>query len=332
MNTNSIGNITSTSEIKAVSPNSQHLYINKQMPNDTFVSTQQTERKQEKTGFWDKVKQHFEVKPENIDIDKDTPYDDEDIMGIDPSTEDDRAYLRNKILMRSGLLDEELQVKSLDDKNVSANRLPDSSKYAKLGIPRINRRTGLQSYVCENLKEAPDDNGVRGKTPLAGKEKRLGWCFDKLKEAGIRTVIDLRSKGECSNKAMELLSEKGLNYVNFPVEDMEWTNDSLKNITSYINAVNDGDFYVGCANGESRTDLAVAINYLLNPKAKNMPIFYFSSAGSTRVSVRENMAQIYGLIKQNPETVKDWGWNSYEQFADSYSQRLNKLLENISVK
>ena len=332
MDSNITGNITGTSEIKPISTNSRHLYINKQMPNDTFVSTQQSEKKQEKTGFWDKVKQHFEAKTQNNDIDSDTSYDDENIMGIDPSSEDERAYIRNKILMNSGLLDDDLQVKSLDDKTVSENQLPKTSKYAKLGEPRINRRNGLRSYVCENLKEAPDDNGVRGKTPLAGKEKRLSWCFDKLKESGIRTVIDLRSKGECSSKARELLSDKGLNYVNFPVEDGEWTNDSLGNITSYINAVNDGDFYVGCANGESRTDLAMAINYLLNPKAKNIPIFYFSSASSTRVSVGENMTQIYGLIKQNPEIVKDWGWNNFEQFNDSYSKKLNNLVKTFNIK
>lgn len=256
----------------------------------------------------------------------DLNYDDDRVIAIDPSYIDAREDIRTNIQMSSGLSDEALQVVNLD-RNVES-QLPYTSKYFHLGELRPNLRDGRKVFICENLKEMPDKNGVRGKTPLSGKNNALKWRLSKIKDVGITTIIDLRAEGECSNRAKTLMSELGLKYLNFPVEDENWTEDSLYQITDYINAVNEGDFYVGCANGESRTDTAVAINYLFNPQAKNVPVFYFGNPSSTRVSAKQNVIKIINLISKNSDIIYDWGWKDYSQFWDTYSKRYNKIFNN----
>lgn len=256
-------------------------------------------------------------------------YNDDGIFGIDTSGIQDRTDIRTKIEMNSTLADSELAVKSIDINKIGEPQLPESSKYAEIGMPKINKRDGSIVYLCENLKDAPDKNGLRGKTPLAGKVKPLKWRMQKLKDAGIERVIDLRAEGECSPASKNVLSEIGVEYINFPVEDGNWSVASFPKIKEYIDAVNAGDFYVGCANGQARTDLAIAINYLFNPKAKNLPQFYYGSTSSSRVSLKQNITQIIDLVKESPDCVKSFGWKDFETFNTEFASRFNNVIQSL---
>lgn len=260
---------------------------------------------------------------------KDFIYDDDGIMGYDASGSSLRDEMRERILSQSSLSDEHLVVQSLDDSQIP--QLNAGSRYYELGEPKLNNKTNKYIHLFENLKDMPDGDGLRGKTPLSGK-KGLKFKLTKMKNAGIKRVIDLRANGECSSAARTALADSGLEYINFPVEDGNWSVESLSSITKYINAIKSGDYYVGCANGQARTDLAVAINYILNPQAKNVPQLYYGTASSSRVSVKSNIIQILDLIKENPKVVSDWGWNNYEQFSLESGKKLQTLLNCLSNK
>jgi len=240
-------------------------------------------------------------------------YTDDRVFGYDFSDSASRNECRTHMDMNAGMADDQIKVVSLDEG--ITQQLSNESKYSELGRPRVNKRDGKSVFICENLKDAPDMNGVRGKTPLAGKKGVVNWKLREAKKSGIKTVIDLRAEGECSSAAREVLKQQDLKYVNFPVEDSAWTKESLPKISEFISAINEGDFYVGCANGESRTDLAIALNYVFNPNAKSVPNLYFGTATSSRVSIKMNIKQILELVKANNDIVKDWGWESYSDFC-----------------
>lgn len=253
-------------------------------------------------------------------------------MGIDGAEEDQliRDEIRERIYSRSKLSDENYQYVS-DDVRTITSQLDRDSRFRLLGEPVLNNRTNSYVFLFDNLKDMPDKTGIRGKTPLVGKNRKgLLFKLGKLKSSGINTVIDLRSAGECSSIVKDVLSFLNMKYVNFPVEDRAWTFKDLDCITKYINAINEENFYVGCANGQARTDLAVSINYILNPKAEVVPSLYYGSVSSSRVSVRDNIFQILSIVSENPEIVKDWGWNNYTQFEEIVSQRMKMLLKKIS--
>ena len=242
-----------------------------------------------------------------------------------------REEMRDRILSRSMLNDASFTVKKMDNAEANVPQLVKNSKYYDLGVAKLNSKTNQYIYICENLRDMPDLNGLRGKTPLSGKEKGLMFRLGKIKAAGVETVIDLRASGECSQAARKTLDKLNLNYLNFPVEDCQWTLSSLDDITKYINTINKGNFYVGCANGEARTDLAVAINYILNPQAKGLPKLYFGSTSSSRVSIKENLQKILDVIEQKPEIVNEWGWKNFAEFKNAFNSRFGNLISSLSA-
>ena len=151
-----------------------------------------------------------------------------------------------------------------------------------------------------------------------------------MKNGGIRTIVDFRAKGECNAVALKILKELGMEYVNFPIEDAHWDLDTVKAIGEYISAVNKGDFFAGCANGQARTDLGMAINYMFNPRAENVPQFYYGSESSTRVSVKSNIQQILKVVQESPQLLENWGWNSYDAFLDEFNKRFEMLTNSIA--
>ncbi len=237
-----------------------------------------------------------------------------------------RNLIRAELEMKATLRDSELQVKKTTREMTP--QLPKESKYYQLGVP-VSYKDGKKMYICTNLKDAPDLNGLRGKTPLSGKKQALNWRIKALKKEGIKTVIDLRSTGECSKAALEALQNNNLSYINFPVEDMSWQTKSLNEITAFINAINEGDFFIGCANGEARTDLAIAINYLFNPEAKNFPTFYFAKANTRGVILKSNIKQIMDLIAKSPDIVLNWGYKDKQSFNEEFNQKLKILFRNM---
>ena len=257
------------------------------------------------------------------------PYEDDRIFAYDGYGAEARTDLRTKMYENYGLLDENLQVKPLtpaQTNDPAVSQLSANSRFSELGA----LKTKKNGYVFENLKDAPDGQGLRGKTPLAGKPKDFEFRIKRLQKSGIKRIIDFRAEGECSNKSRTFLSELGVDYVNFPIEDSNWSLEAFPKMKAYFDAVNAGDFYAGCANGQARTDLAMAINYLFNPKAKNIPDFYYGSASSSRVSIKKNIQQILELIKQNPDTVKDFGWQDYTQFEQEFSGRFAQIISSLS--
>lgn len=256
------------------------------------------------------------------------PPEDDRVLGFDASNVFDREDIRTHLLSRSSLCDSDYIVKSIDPLDDGA-QLPKDSKYYEIGVKKINQRDNREIYIFDNLKQAPDNNGVRGKTPLSGNIKALRWKLKKAQEAGIERVIDLRADGECSSSARRLLDEMGIEYVNFPIDDEQWSLSSLNSITEYIKTINKGDFYVGCANGQARTDIAIAINYVFNPKAKNIPYLYYGSDSSTRVSVKRNLSMIFDLIKNNKDIVIEWGWDNYMSFDTEFHRRFQCLIASL---
>ncbi len=246
-----------------------------------------------------------------------------------------REEMRERIFSRSAAIlnDKNLQLKQLDPKDASTQLLP-NSKYKNASKIIFNPKTSSREFMFQDLKDMPDLNGLRGKNPLFGKSiSPIVNRVQTLMDSGIKNIIDLRSTGEITQKAMSVVEKSGIGYLNFPVEDRKWTKQSLDKITEFIDAVNKGDFYLGCANGQSRTDLACAINYCFNKNAKSVPDFYYGSNSSASISVKENIGQILNIIKKkNPDIVKAWGWSDCDEFLKESSKRLLNVVHALHVK
>ena len=235
-------------------------------------------------------------------------------------------YIRGRLLDASRLSDENLQLNDID--NTVEEQLSPTSKYRKLGQKVLNKKTQQMVYIFENLRDTPDFNGLRAKNPLNGGGSKIKYIeshLNKLKDAGITTIIDFRDPDCCSQKVLDLAKKMGFKYVLFTI-DSTWSTNELTQMTQYIKAVNKGNFIAGCANGQARTDLGMAINYVFNPQAKNTPEFYYGNIKrNSRVNIRDSITKIFKALEEHPEFIKELGWPDVKTFETETMKRFSTI-------
>lgn len=158
-----------------------------------------------------------------------------------------------------------------------------------------------------------DSNSVRG-VCLARKNNLS--ILEELKESGIRTVIDLRQEGRPESEYARHCENCGLEYFNFKLkENMPIFNPRanskltsgqfgmaretfVQDLDKFFKLMERGRVYMACLLGLHRTDLAVSMNYLLNPTEPQTPpslshMFYKDETNFTN----KRIASVRNLIK-----------------------------------
>lgn len=184
-----------------------------------------------------------------------------------------------------------------------------------------------------------DSNSVRGVT-LANQRQSL---LTELKECGVNTVIDLRPEGGDASKYAEGCKNNGLNYFNLKIRDnmpifnapftgkmsMQERREAIKKFVSqmgdFFKMMDDGKVYMACLLGLHRTDLAVTMNYLLNPKEPTTPptlshMFFPEETNLTNKYIGKVKNMLKNLTPADREYLK-----IPEHFSDIFDARVLKL-------
>ena len=114
----------------------------------------------------------------------------------------------------------------------------DIKRILKLNIPDIH----------------PTYRGVRGRT-LSSRSQAYAWAT--IKEAGVKTIIDLRN--DCVSLRMKHLCEQyGMAYFYYPVDNRtDVIENMIEHFHEFCERIDRGDFYIACAMGLHRTDIAL---------------------------------------------------------------------------
>ena len=106
---------------------------------------------------------------------------------------------------------------------------------------------------------APVYGGARGRT-MSSRHQAYAWRA--LVEAGVTTIIDLREKDR-TDRLPALCEQYGMQYFHYPVDTSAEAIDRMvtlfPNLCHYIDA---GNFYIACAMGLHRTDIALCTYWL----------------------------------------------------------------------
>lgn len=96
--------------------------------------------------------------------------------------------------------------------------------------------------------------GVRGKT-MSSRNQAYAWPI--IKEAGVKTIIDLRN--DCMSQRMKRLCEEyGMEYFYYPVDNRtDVIEKMVEQFHEFCGRIDRGDFYIACAMGLHRTDIAL---------------------------------------------------------------------------
>lgn len=109
--------------------------------------------------------------------------------------------------------------------------------------------------------------GARGRT-MSSKHQRYAW--PALVEAGVKRVIDLRGMDK-SDRIPELCQEYGLAYFHYPVDnDWETIASMVDKFPEFCDLIEQGDFYIACAMGLHRTDIALCTYWVFHAADKGM--------------------------------------------------------------
>ena len=101
---------------------------------------------------------------------------------------------------------------------------------------------------------APVYGGVRGRT-MSSRHQANAW--PAIKEAGVKTIIDLREMDK-SDKLPYLCQYHGLEYFHYPLDNKTRTIAQMVELfPQFCDQIDRGDFYIACAMGLHRTDIAL---------------------------------------------------------------------------
>ena len=120
---------------------------------------------------------------------------------------------------------------------------------------------------------APVYGGVRGRT-MSSKHQSYAW--PAMVEAGVKRVIDLRDTDK-SDRLPKLCAEYGLDYFHYPIDNThEIITEMVTHFPEFCELIDQGDFYIACAMGLHRTDIALCTYW----------VFYASDKGIAPPAIR----------------------------------------------
>ena len=117
--------------------------------------------------------------------------------------------------------------------------------------------TRLQQTRIPDL--APVYGGARGRT-LSSKHQLYAWRA--LQEAEVTTVIDLRERDK-SDRLPLLCEQYGMRYFHYPIDIKAETIERMVTLfPDFCRLIDGGNFYIACAMGLHRTDIALCTYWL----------------------------------------------------------------------
>ena len=110
--------------------------------------------------------------------------------------------------------------------------------------------------------------GVRG-TTLSSHHNMRHW--QTVVQSGIKTIIELRDNDH-SDRLCQMCEKYGIRYFAFPMDSHSIPDEVIAtNLQEFFRIIDDGNFYIACAMGLHRTDLALTIYWVFHGADNGIP-------------------------------------------------------------
>lgn len=158
----------------------------------------------------------------------------------------------------------ESQSSSQSQANEKAKVLAEATKSSV-----INSELNLEKLMTLDIPDlVPVYGGVRGRT-LSSPRQKFAW--PTVKECGIRTIIDLRADG-INTHLCGLCEKFGMEYFYYPVDKKtSFIEHTVKRFPQLCEKIDAGNFYIACAMGLHRTDIALCCYWIFYGADKGLP-------------------------------------------------------------
>lgn len=141
--------------------------------------------------------------------------------------------------------------------------------------------TSVSSPRKKAVKDLPNFHKVHPFLYRGGEPTNKG--VDKLKEMGVKTIIDLRAPTKLAKQEGKYCKSLGLNYINLPMSAEAPTKKQVATLLSTLDAAKEKDepVFVHCQHGSDRTGCMVGIwrvkrdNWSFDKTYKEMRKYWF---------------------------------------------------------
>lgn len=125
------------------------------------------------------------------------------------------------------------------------------------------------NVLYENLKHLPIaelapvyTSGTRGRT-LSGRGSLQ--MLGKVRDAGVKVIIDLRTQDH-TDRFERNVTDAGMEYFHIPIDKQHTdVHILISTLPELFERMDKGSFYMACAMGLHRTDIAIALYYVFHP-------------------------------------------------------------------
>ena len=186
----------------------------------------------------------------------------------------------------------------------------------------------IDRIIQTNIPDiAPVYGGVRGRT-MSSRHQSYAW--PALVEAGVKRVIDLRDV-DSSNKLPFLCDKYGMEYFHYPVNNHAKQVESMVALMpQFCEMIDKGDFYIACAMGLHRTDIALCTYWVFYgaDKGKEPPTLqgYLKESGHDTSKILRVLNAFYDKLMERdgkePMSIEEF--KRRKQVINEQNKRNNK--------
>ena len=169
--------------------------------------------------------------------------------------------------------------------------------------------------------------GVRGKTMSAHGQ---GYAWPVIKDAGVHTIIDLRNDG-INQRMQNLCEEYGMEYFYYPVDNRADVVESMVALfPEFCECIDRGGFYIACAMGLHRTDIALCTYWVFHGADNGMkpPTLrgYLRESGHDTSKILRVLNAFYDKLteREGKEPMSIEEFKRRKQVINEQSKRNNK--------
>ena len=146
---------------------------------------------------------------------------------------------------------------------------------------------------------APVYGGVRGRT-MSSRHQSYAWPI--ISDAGIHTIIDLREES-LQSTMQEKCKQFGMRYFYYPVDNKcEHVESMVRLLPELCRHIDEGNFYIACAMGLHRTDIALGIYWVFYAADKGImpPLIrgYNEASGHNSSKIMRVLNGIYSYMTE----------------------------------
>lgn len=138
----------------------------------------------------------------------------------------------------------------------------------------VSKEFNLDGILSSGIPDiAPVYGGVRGRT-LSSPAQGFAWPI--VRECGVKAIIDLREDGIYTRMKC-LCDDSGMEYFYYPVDkNVKHVKELVTLFPKFCSLIDEGRFYIACAMGLHRTDIALCAYW----------VFYAADKGITPPIIR----------------------------------------------